>query len=145
MNRDRERRDQLRIALEAAPLDRVRLMKTAFLVWDQRGRPDDGPFSFEPYLYGPCAFDLYSTIDQLKARGEIVQAPASRWALYRLTPKGYRIATAAAGRLSPDVVAALRRTAQWAAKQGFRPLLDYVYAKAPDFARRSVLRRSVAP
>src|SRR3989442_8164544 len=75
----REKRDYLRVALDAVPLDRVRLMKTAFLVWHKQGRPRSGPFAFEPYLYGPCAFDLYTSIEQLERRGEIVRAPHPVW------------------------------------------------------------------
>jgi hypothetical protein len=40
--------DQLVVALRAAPLDRIRLMKTAFLHWHRRGRPAEGPFTFRP-------------------------------------------------------------------------------------------------
>src|SRR5262245_12129268 len=83
---------QILTALSAEPLDRIRLMKTLFLAWYRNGCPETGPFTFEPYLYGPCAFDLYTVLEDLERRGLIAQAPhtSSRWARYHLTEAGRR-------------------------------------------------------
>ena len=128
-------------ALEKNPLDRVRLMKTMFLVWHRSGRPSTGPFSFEPYLYGPCAFDLYSALDKMELEGLLIQAPhpINRWAPYHLTDAGktflksMKVIDAATKKV-------IREVADWAAGQSFHSLLDSVYREAPDFATRSVFR-----
>ena len=142
MGDDRAKRDILLVALQAAPLDRLRLMKTAFLLWHRSGRPREGPFHFQPYLYGPCAFDLYSTLTDLVDRGLITTDPSQppRWTDYRLTPAGREAAERAAERLGRRTAARLTEIAHWTSRQSFRSLLDVVYEEAPDFAVRSVLR-----
>lgn len=136
-------RDTLLVALDAAPLDRLRLMKTAFLAWHRAGRPWKGPFHFQPYLYGPCAFDLYSTLNDLLDERLVARAPYPifKWADHHLTDAGRREATRAAGRLGERTSTRLRGIAEWASKQPFRTLLERVYSEAPDFAEKSVLRR----
>jgi hypothetical protein len=139
------KRDILLVALSAAPLDRLRLMKTAFLVWHRTGRPKAGPFHFEPYHYGPCAFDLYATLNELLGYRLIVQAsPGVRWADYYLTEMGQREARDASRRLGHGATNRILETAAWASRQSFRSLLESVYSEAPDFATRSVLRREQA-
>lgn len=118
-------------------------MKTAFLVWHKRGRPQEGPFHFEPYLYGPCAFDLYNSLDNLIREGLAVQVPhAHRWASYYLTEAGKQAAMAARARLGGELSAMIEETARWAADQSFRRLLNEVYRLAPEFAVNSVMRES---
>jgi len=131
---------QILVALQAAPLDRVRLMKVLFLVWYRSGCPEDGPFTFDPYLYGPCAFDLYEALGRITARGLIVQAPQplTRWAAYHLTEAGRQ--SAASCSIADHQRAAISELAPWAAAQSFRSLLDAVYREAPEFAVSSVFR-----
>ena len=122
---------QILVALEAAPLDRIRLMKTLFLVWYRSGRPNTGPFHFEPYLYGPCALDLYTALDGLKARGLVIsQRPRS--SVYHLTESGKREAVTAT--VDAQLRALVAEIARWAIGQELSGLINQVYAEAPDFA-----------
>src|SRR5262245_47808593 len=83
--------EQIFAALEVAPLDRVKLMKVLFLAWHRTGKSALGPFHFQPYLYGPCAFDLYSRLDGLETSGLVRQMPhpVARWSPYHLTEAGH--------------------------------------------------------
>jgi len=137
----REQEAQIIAALQAAPLDRIRLMKTIFLAWHRGGRRE-GPFHFQPYMYGPCAFDLYDALADMEQRGLVVQAPhpVNRWGDYYLTEAGKQAATA----IPSDVSLAMEPIARWASTQGFRPLLDAVYREAPEFASKSILRAQEA-
>lgn len=139
---EQERRDQLLVALAAAPLDRIRLMKTAFLVWYRNGKPESGPFRFEPYLYGPCSFELYHTLHQLQIEHLITQLPAdgSKYSPYRLTELGKEAESRAEQRLGWRITNDLQETASWCSGLAFRSLLQEVYREAPDFATQSVLR-----
>lgn len=132
--------DQILTALQAAPLDRIRLMKTVFLVWHRSGRPQTGPFHFQPYLYGPCAFDLYTALEDMEHRGLIAQTPhpISRWASYYLTGAGKAEASRLTLECAQHVIIA--DIARWAATQTFRSLLNQVYQEAPDYASNSILR-----
>lgn len=127
---------QIMLALKASPLDRIRLMKTLFLVWLRRGKPSAGPFTFEPYLYGPCSFALYATLREMESEGLIVQAPHTVYsrAPYYLTTKGQGLAAG----LQAD--STIEEVALWAAEQDFQSLLNQVYKEAPEFASRSVCR-----
>jgi hypothetical protein len=140
--RAQARIDQALVALSTEPLDRIRLMKTIFLTWHRSGRPATGPFDFTPYLYGPCAFNLYSALNEMERRGLIVQPDKSyrNWASYYLTQRGQDEAKAAVARLDKREVELIRSIAQWARKMSFRGLLDAVYSEAPDYASESVLR-----
>ncbi len=140
---DTAKRDTLLVALDAAPLDRLRLMKTVFLGWHRAGCPKSGPFHFEPYLYGPCAFDLYSTLNDLLRDRLVARVPSQifKWADHHLTDAGRREAARAARRLGERHSSRLHNIATWACKQPFRALLEHVYAEAPEFAKKSVLRR----
>jgi uncharacterized protein YwgA len=138
-DRSQAQQDQLLVALDAAPLDRIRLMKTAFLVWYRQGRPSSGPFTFEPYLYGPCSFQLYRALDQLVHRGLVVQEPTSgRTGRYYLTPRGREALPRARQRVG-SAWEELFNTAQWSRDQSFDSLLRSVYSEAPEYASQSVL------
>ena len=85
---ERRAQAQLLVALSGAALDRIRLMKTLFLVWYRHGRPPEGPFFFKPYLYGPCSFEVYRELDKLQAAGLVVQPNPSMQGRYFLTSAG---------------------------------------------------------
>lgn len=143
IQRNRARQDQILVTLSAAALDRVRLMKTLFLVWHRSGRPAESPFTWQPYLYGPCAFDLYGSLEELERDCFVAISPhpLMNRATYRLTKAGVQQVPGAEVRLGDDLATAVRTTARWTAGMGFRELLDRVYADAPDFATRSVLHQ----
>ena len=125
---------QILVALEAAPLDRIRLMKTLFLVWYRSGRPNTGPFDFQPYLYGPCALDLYTAVDGLKARGLVI-SHQPRSPVYHLTESGKREAVTAP--VDARLRALVAEIARWAVGEGLSGLINQVYAEAPDFAAQA--------
>ncbi|MDA2926330.1 hypothetical protein MYX78_03690 [Acidobacteria bacterium AH-259-G07] len=133
---------QILVALQAVPLDRIRLMKTLFLIWYRAGQPATGPFQFEPYLYGPCAFDLYRALDEIEGGGLIVQTPEpfGRHGRYFLTETG-KTKVASQRLLDDEQCRQIASVARWAANQNFRSLLNQVYKEAPEFASRSVLHR----
>jgi hypothetical protein len=72
----------------------------------------------------------------------VIRAPhdVTRWAPYHLTAASRQQLAAIASSLSEEERAQIAEIARWASNQGFRELLDQVYAEAPDFAARSVLR-----
>jgi hypothetical protein len=130
------------VALSGAALDRIRLMKTLFLVWYRSDDGEHGPFYFEPYLYGPCSFEVYRELDKLQSRGLIVQAPhpIAQRSRYHLTAAGRRVADTAAEQLGAKLSRELRDTARWSAELSFGSLLSAVYSEAPEFVARSIAR-----
>jgi len=134
---------QVLIALQAVPLDRIRLMKTLFLTWHRSGRPSPQSFDFIPYLYGPCAFDLYEVLKELGQQGLVIQPPlqSPKWAPYYLTDGGKQATSEAVMFIEQGQRDMIQQIARWAAQQSFRSLLDTVYAEAPDYAVSSILRQ----
>jgi hypothetical protein len=137
------KQDWILLALRKTPLDRIHLMKTLFLVWNRSGRGIPGYFVFEPYLYGPCSFEVYSVLDLLSRQRLIVQPPHSvqQWAKYYLTKQGRDVVQKAAKAVDPSKLSLLEQVAQEVSQLGFYELLQKVYSEAPEFAANSILGR----
>ena len=95
----------------------------------------------EPYLYGPCSFEVYSVLDSLTKQGFIVQPPhpMQRWADYYLTEQGKHAADEAAKRADADARRLVNEVVQEVAQSGFSDLLRKVYSEAPEFAANSLM------
>ncbi len=128
-------------------LDPVRIMKGLFLV-AQEARPDwlrdEDRYSFEPYNYGPCAFEIYDDLKELGAQGYVLltQRPSVSWSFYSLTPQGEQAVKEEGRRLQPGLVRYLGQLRQFVTNLSFRALLNAVYDRYPDYAINSVFRRS---
>ncbi len=134
--------DWILAALRTSPLDRLRLMKSLFLLWWRSGRQIPGYFRFEPYLYGPCSFEVYSTLRQLDQERMIVQVPYEppHWGPYYLTAAGRRAAEEAVARLGSDYGRQLESVIREIAQLTVGELLSRVYAEAPQYAVKSIAR-----
>jgi hypothetical protein len=135
------KRDWLLLFLREKPLDRIRLMKGLFLLWQRSGRDIEGFFEFVPYMYGPCSFELYRALEAAERERLVTQAPhpVERWAPYFLTAQGAHIAASTADKVEPRLLQLIRSIAAEVASTGFYELLRRVYAEAPDFASESVI------
>jgi len=75
----------------AAPVDPIRIMKGLFLFGMEKRTELREFYVFEPYLYGPCSFQVYSDLRDLVADGEVDElalSPFHRWSYYRLMERG---------------------------------------------------------
>lgn len=136
------KKDWILLALRQTPLDRIHIMKTLFLIWHRLGRKIPDYFQFEPYLYGPCSFEVYTALENLQEDGYIVQPPhlAPQWVNYYLTKKGKKEVEEAAKRVSSDVLKVIEEVAEEVFQLNFYELLKVVYKEAPDFAVNSMFR-----
>lgn len=136
------KKDWILLALRQTPLDRIHIMKTLFLIWHRSGRKMTDYFRFEPYLYGPCSFEVYSVLESLQADGYIVQPPhpTPQWINYYLTEKGRKQAEEAANSASPETLRFIETVVKEVSELNFYGLLRKVYAEAPDFAVNSMFR-----
>lgn len=130
--------------LRISPMDRIHIMKALFLL-GRRGGDLPNFFKFEPYLYGPCSFELYTLLEELVEEGLIVQPPhpAPRWGKYYLTPKGKIEADRAFKEINPQHRYLLKEVTREVGRMGFYELLKYVYKEAPEFAVNSVVREAL--
>lgn len=134
------KREWLLLLLQEKPLDRIRLMKGLFLIWYRSGQKISNYFEFVPYLYGPCSFDFYETLRNIKSEGLITQAPhpVERWSPYFLTNKGKVIADGAWQKADQTTRELIKSIANEVSSLNFYDLLTRVYKEAPKFAEQSV-------
>jgi len=116
-------------------------MKGLFLLrMEAQGELNDF-YEFEPYLYGPCSFEVYRDLSSLSANGQVDEFPAfpSRWNYYRLTSAGHERARKILDSLPPPLVEKITSLKQLVTGMSFLDLLRYVYERYPDYATRSII------
>ena len=137
------KKDWILLVLRKYPMDRIHIMKALFLIWHRAGRKIENYFKFEPYFYGPCSFEVYSILDDLKMNRYIAQPPhpIPQWTNYYLTEKGKKEATEAAKKASHENLKLIEVISEEVSKLSFYELLRKVYTEAPDFAVNSIFKR----
>jgi len=127
--------------LRISPLDRIHIMKALFLLRRRAGEIPDY-FQFEPYLYGPCSFEVYDVLAALEREGLVVRPlhPMPHWVAYYLTERGKKEAEKAARALDPQLREHLEAQTREVSQLGFYELLRRVYDEAPEFTVNSVLK-----
>ena len=130
------------LLLRQTPLDRIRIMKSLFLIWLRSKRNIEDYYHFEPYLYGPCSFRVYSELRNLLAHGLVTQSPhpVQQWANYYLTAEGHAQSNEAVKKVNPDTLELIESTLEEVSHLSFSDLLRRVYNQAPEFAVNSVLK-----
>ncbi|PIS24984.1 MAG: hypothetical protein COT45_03240 [bacterium (Candidatus Stahlbacteria) CG08_land_8_20_14_0_20_40_26] len=139
------KKDWVLLLLRRTPLDRIHIMKALFLIWHRSGRKIQDYFKFEPYLYGPCSFEVYAVLDNLQANGRIIQPPhpMPQWVNYYLTEKGGKEVEEVAKKVSPDTLKLIESVVNEVSGVKFYELLKKVYDEAPDFAVNSIFKEVV--
>lgn len=126
-------------------LDPIRIMKGLFVFGreaPQEWFPPEAHYEFEPYLYGPCSFQIYADLDQLVALGHAQhrRAPGRSWKYYSLTRKGARFAKRIARAMHPDAIKYLQAIREVMSTLSFRQLLTQIYRRYPEYAVNSVFK-----
>ena|SRR5688572_31136227 len=139
----------LLVALDAPPggLEPVRVQKALFLLAREGTLPRSERYWFVPYNYGPMSPRIYRDVDGLVRRGllERLPVPGYRWGRVRATAEGRRQAEALVARTGErerHSLAALRRIRGLVTSLSFADLLATIYERHPEYAVRSVFRRS---
>jgi hypothetical protein len=122
-------------------LDRIRLMKAAFLV-DQMGPEAWGEvFAFRPYTYGPFDSDVYRARDELMDEELLESAAGRRYHAYSLTDAGKERVKQIEHEIGKSYADWVRRIGAWVTERSFSSLIQSIYAKYPDYAKHSALVR----
>src|SRR5579884_1138962 len=92
------------VMLRVSPLDRMHIMRGLFLFQRRAGGVRDA-FKFEPYLFGPCSFEVYDVLAAVEGDGLAVRPthPTPQWVPYYLTGRGEKEAEVAARSLDPQL------------------------------------------
>ena len=123
-------------------MDRLRIMKTLFLLRKAPGLPLADFYRFSPYHYGPFSVDVYHDLDELEDR-QLVERESTHprnWARYSLTAQGSTEAQRLASTAPGSVVSKMEEFKELTTRMSFSALLNYVYDKYPEYAVASVVR-----
>ncbi|MHA1506053.1 MAG: hypothetical protein ACTSR0_02540 [Candidatus Asgardarchaeia archaeon] len=122
----------------------IQIMKSLFLFKMELGLSDSEFYRFEPYLYGPCSFDVYSDLALLQSQGLIDTEPSFwGWKYYRLTDKGLNVAKEVVKDMDKSMLDKLQKIKTIVMSKSFMELLRYVYTKYPEYAKNSIINTEV--
>jgi len=116
----------------------IQIMKSMFLLKQESNLPEF--YDFEPYLYGPCSFEIYSDLLELKNKGLVDTIPTLRdWEYYRITKNGKVIAEKVKQDLDRNLINKIVDIKESVLSKSFLKLLEHVYEKYPEYARNSII------
>jgi DNA-binding PadR family transcriptional regulator len=128
----------LRTKQEQNIVSPIQIMKGMFLAKEELKLEDF--YIFEPYLYGPCSFQIYSDLLALQLKNFIKTIPGpSSWKYYTTTPLGSAKAKIIIEVLGMEKVKVLREIKELIISKSFLELLEYIYSKYPEYARNSIV------
>jgi len=143
-----KKRDIL-LALMYLPTDKklmspIQIMKALFLFKMELELSDSEFYKFEPYLYGPCSFEVYSDLASLQIQGLTDTEPSFLgWKYYRLTNKGRNVAEEVVRKMDKNTLNKLQGIKNIVMSKSFMELLKYVYTKYPKYAKNSIINIGV--
>lgn len=120
-------------------MGRIKLMKELFVI-SQIIKPSNF-YSFVPYLYGPCSFEVYEDLEILVRNGlvEVINEYKSGHGTYSLTEKGVEEAK----KLFSDIDENKKKKIEEIKKElnnlSFIELLKKIYTQYPDYAKNSMV------
>ncbi len=122
--------------------DPIRIQKGMFLLSEEGGLRRSECYTFIPYNYGACSFDIYRDLDALVEAGlvERAQEPWASWPTYRPTAAGQEKAAALMHAANGDAIEYLRRTKVRLFNQSFLEMLREIYEAHPKYAVNSLVK-----
>jgi len=124
------------------PVSPIQIMKGMFLIKKELNVTDF--YEFEPYLYGPCSFEVYRDLQQLVEENLVLSSPSIRgWKYYIISSKGMETFKAISQIMDKDLLEGIIRIKKIIIKKSFIELLRYVYEKYPEYAVNSIINIEV--
>jgi len=116
----------------------IQIMKGLFLI-KQELKPEDF-YEFEPYLYGPCSFEVYQDLEFLTEERLITTIPSGgRWFYYKITPLGKNKIKDISKTMDEKLAQGILEIKKLIAGKSVFELLQYVYSKYPEYTKNSII------
>ncbi|MEM0006754.1 MAG: hypothetical protein QXR89_00595 [Candidatus Bathyarchaeia archaeon] len=98
-------------------------------------------YIFEPYLYGPCSFDVYNDLNTLIRENLLttIKFLPSYWSYYKVTPQGADKSKKILQNMNQEIVAKMKEIKKTVISKGFIDLLRHIYEKYPEYAVNSII------
>lgn len=136
-----EKREWLLLAV-GERIEPIQLQKTLFKFAKESGVSSAEAYEFVPYNWGPCSFEIYEDLANLRAEGLVEAVPSGRgWNVYRVTELGRVKSYALREQAVASLVNALDEVRSWVASRNFETLLKDVYKQYPTYATESLLMK----
>lgn len=130
----------------AGPMDPVRIMKGLFVFAQEIPKTDwvdkTALYSFVPYLYGPCSFEVYRDLDHLAACGYVrkTRREGCTWDLYASTQEGLSLAQEMRPKINLSAHRYMRAVKEFVTGLTFSELLRAIYHHYPAYAVNSIFK-----
>ncbi len=135
------KKDWLLIAL-GERLEPIQVQKTLFKFSEESGADESERYDFEPYNWGPCSFDIYDDLAELREEGLVEFQPSGRgWNVYRVTEKGTQAALELRDSVDSDLVSTMDDIREYVTSRSYSKLLKDVYSDYPNSAERSLFEK----
>jgi len=125
-------------------VDPLRIQKGLFYFAQEAGKglPSDSVYSFEPYMYGPCSFDIYRDLDSLVDKGLVqrFQIETQNWPYYGLTHGGREVTKGLRDTAEAHLLEALTEIRTRVMSLSFLDLLRKVYREHGSYAVNSIIK-----
>lgn len=124
-------------------IDPIRIMKGLF-IFSQEVKNEwidpDSLYEFIPYHFGPCSFEIYDDLHNLKALGYLVsqQIKGQNWDYYSLSKSGSKLNDQIM--IDSKAEKFLKTIKEFVIKTPFYLLLRAIYKEYPDYAQKSVFK-----
>lgn len=98
-------------------------------------------YTFEPYLYGPCSFDIYNDLNAFLKENLLttIKFPTSYWSYYKVTPQGADKSKKILQFMSEEMITKMKEIKKTVVNKSFIDLLRYIYEKYPEYAVNSIV------
>lgn len=116
----------------------IQIMKGMFLINQELNISNF--YKFEPYLYGPCSFEIYSDLISL-LEDKLIDTVSTPflWKYYRITDRGSEKVSLIIKNLNEKLLRKLSEIKKFVISKTFVELLRYVYEKYPEYAKNSII------
>jgi uncharacterized protein YwgA len=101
-------------------------------------------YEFEPYLYGPCSFEIYHDLELLTKERLISQIPSGRrYFYYKITPLGKDKIMNTSKVIDENLAKGILEIKKLIAEKSILELLQYIYSKYPEYTKNSIINLEV--
>ena len=136
-----EKSDWLLLAVDDK-MEPIQIQKTLFKFAMEAGAPSGETYTFVPYNWGPCSFEIYDDLGVMRETNLMEFIPSGRgWNLYQLTEAGKEKKHVLREQAQPTILENMDAAREYVMSRSFETLLSDIYKDYPQFATASLFEK----